>query len=534
MGWRALGDSAWLFVVTTGDASEKFARILRMKRQLEVFRIPPIRDLVSSFDSIAVHFNPSDGEEVMEWLKSLEIHTTHHDAETPGHLHEIPLRYGGDLYKIAERLGLTVDEVIRLHSGATYTVAAIGFSPGFPYLIGLPSELRLPRLATPRPVRAGSVAITGDQAGIYPFDSQGGWHVIGQTAVRLFDSQKNQAALLSPGDRVKFKSVESLPSLDMVCKNSTVANDDVIEIIEAGPFTSVQDLGRFGYQSIGVTPGGAMDPIAAKVSNLLLGNPEDCAFLECAMLGPVLKFHRDCRMAMVGWKDRRCGRPIEIAAGNVLDLRSPTIGTYGYIAFAGGIDVPKVLDSRSTDLRGKFGGLHGRRLQNGDRLEIGEARCGPRGANWNVLWPHGPTHKTPLILRFIRGIQSDWFDARSHASFANDEFRISHNSDRVGIRLEGPQLTRTTDEEMVSQAVVRGSIQVPPDGMPIVLMAECQTIGGYPQIGHVISSDLPKLAHYGPGATLRFREVTLDEARNAWDELERDMKFLRSGLELMK
>ena len=534
MGWRALGDSAWLFVATAGEASEKFAQILRMRRQLAAVRIPQIRDLVSSFYSVAVHFDPRDGEAVMEWLRSIEIPAALEDVETSLLTHEIPLRYGDDLDKVAKKIGRTVEEVIHLHSSATYTVAAIGFSPGFPYLIGLPEELRLPRLDTPRPVSAGSVAITGDQAGIYPFDSQGGWHVIGQTSLTLFDPQNDSPSLLAPGDQVKFTAVESLPTCITISKSSSAKTHGAIEVIEAGPLTSVQDLGRHGYQSIGVTPGGAMDPIAAKVANRLLGNPDDHALLECAMLGPVLKFHRACRIAMLGWSDHRCGRPIEMAAGEVLDLRSATIGSYAYLAIAGGIDVPQVLGSRSTDLRAKFGGYHGSRLQNGDHLEIGEAPCGPRGANWHVRWPYDHAKGRTLTLRYIRGMQSDWFSPSSLEAFAKSEFRISSKSDRVGMRLDGPKMSRVTDAEMVSQAVVRGSIQVPPDGTPIVLMAECQTIGGYPQMGHLISADLPKLARANTVTSLRFREVTLDEARKAWDELERDMKFLRTGLELLK
>ncbi len=534
MVWHALGDSAWLFVANAGEASEKFAQILRMRKQLNSVRIPQIRDLVSSFDSVAVHFDPRDGEAVMEWLKSFEIPAVLKDAETSVRTHEIPLRYGNDLGKVAKKLGRKVNEVIRLHSAATYTVAAIGFSPGFPYLIGLPKELHLPRLDTPRPVCAGSVAIAGNQAGIYPFDSQGGWHVIGQTSLTLFDPQNDSPSLLALGDQVKFTSVESLPSRITISKSPATKAHGAIEIIEAGPLISVQDLGRHGYQSIGVTQGGVMDPIAAKVANRLLGNPDDHALLECAILGPVLKFHRACRIAMLGWSDHRCGRPIEMAAGEVLDLRSATIGSYAYLAIAGGINVPQLLGSRSTDLRAEFGGHDGRRLQNGDHLEIAKPPCGPQPENWHVRWPYDHAKGRTQTLRYICGIQSDWFSPSSLDAFANSEFRISSRSDRVGIRLDGPKMSRMTDAEMVSQAVVRGSIQVPPDGTPIVLMAECQTIGGYPQMGHVISADLPKLARLSTGASLRFREVTLDEAREAWDELERDMKFLRTGLELLR
>ena len=516
-----------------GNASDKLAQILRMRQQLEHHRIPAVCDLVSSFDSVAVHFAPSDGETVLDWLQTIGMPSSGQGMELFGRTHEIPLRYGNDLEMVAEKLGLTAEDVIHLHSAAIYTVAAIGFSPGFPYLTGLPEELHLPRLDTPRWVSAGSVAIAGNQAGIYPFDSQGGWHVIGQSSVMLFDLQNDPPALLAPGDRVKFTAVESISSHPVISNKPSDKSEAAIEVIDAGPLTSVQDLGRHGHQTLGVTVGGAMDPIAAKVANRLLGNPEHHALLECAMIGPVLKFHRTCWVAMLGWNDPRCGRPMQFAAGDVVDLRKPTIGSYAYLAVAGGIDVPLVLGSRSTDLRAKFGGHLGRRLEKSDFLKIGTALNIPRAENWHVRWPYDDAHKSST-LRYTRGVQSEWFDAPSLDALAHAEFRISSMSDRVGMRLDGPKLIRAISDEMVSQAVVRGSIQVPPDGSPIVLMAECQTIGGYPQIGHVISADLPKLARMQPGATLRFREVSLDEARRAWNELEHEMKFLRTGLELLK
>ncbi|MEN9535987.1 MAG: hypothetical protein RIR37_1260 [Verrucomicrobiota bacterium] len=216
-----------------------------------------------------------------------------------------------------------------------------------------------------------------------------------------------------------------------------------------------------------------------------------------------------------------------------LNLRC-LVGFYGYLAIAGGIDVPSLLSSRSTDLRAKFGGYQGRKLQQGDRLNIGDALDSLQFHECRVLWPYVHTKSKPLILRFIRGMQSDWFDPASLETFVNSEFRISCKSDRIGIRLDGTKMIRSVEGDMVSQAVVRGSVQVPPDGTPIVLMAECQTIGGYPQIAHVISADLAKLARVSPGVAVRFREVTLDEARSAWNELERDMKFLNAGLEFLK
>lgn len=534
MGWRALGDSAWLFVATAHDRQGKFAQIMQLKHQLDAARIPQLRDIVSSFESLAVHFDPMHGRSVLEWLKSFNVPNENADPETPTRIIEIPVRYGEDLEEIAARLELSPDDVISLHSETLYRVAAIGFSPGFPYLVGLHDALRLPRHDSPRMVKAGSVAIAGDQAGIYPFASQGGWHVLGHTEVELFDPKKNPPTLLQAGDRVRFLPIDDLKSRISILDKATDSSNAAVEIIDAGPFTSVQDLGRAGHQGIGVSPGGAMDPIAARVANLLLGNPEDHAVLECAMSGPRLRFHRACRVAFIGWSDSHDGRPIELPAGGEIDLRTKTLGSYAYIAFAGGIDVPVMLGSRSTDLRAGFGGHSGRRLKNGDLLNIGNDHGGSKPGDWCVSWPFDQGGKQSFVLRFIRGMQADWFNDASLESFKKSPYLISPKSDRVGIRLDGPKMTRLHADEMVSQPIVHGSVQVPPDGNPIVLMSECQTIGGYPQIGHVISADLPKLSRLTPGSTIHFCEVTLDEAIDAWNELNKDLRMLRIGLEFRK
>jgi biotin-dependent carboxylase-like uncharacterized protein len=445
---------------------------------------------------------------------------------------EVPVEYGGDLAAVSRILGLSEEEIIALHSGAEYRVAALGFSPGFPYLLGLPDALRMPRRDTPRPVEAGAVAIAGNQAGVYPFDSQGGWHVLGHTGLSLFDPCRPESSMLRVGDQVRFIPVDRL-DIRKTPLDFQESTGGEIEVIEPGALTSVQDFGRPGYRHLGVTPGGAADPLSARMANRLVGNPDDAAVLECCMMGPVLKFHQATRLACVGWADPRSGRVLEILAGEEVDLRNQLGSVRGTIAIAGGLAVPIVMGSRSTDLRSGFGGWMGRCLKSGDRLPLGMPTPGPQPGDWKIGWPPLQVPGRMMELRFLPGMQMSWFTPEAKRNFREALYRVSPISDRMGSRLDGPALDLTEARELVSQPVIRGSVQVPPDGRPIVLMAECQTIGGYPQIGHVISADLPKLARAWPGTPLRFREVTLDEAREAWRERERDFALMRTGLDFL-
>ncbi|MCU0752691.1 MAG: 5-oxoprolinase subunit PxpB [Akkermansiaceae bacterium] len=530
MAWSALGDRAWLFKAVGKDPRERLARVLELAGRLTEQRIPAVHDIVTSFETLAVHFDPAAGGRVLRWLQSIPPPT---GGESPaaGRLIEVPVEYGGacgpDLAAAAATLGMAAEELIRLHGAAQYTVAALGFSPGFPYLTGLPQRLELPRRATPRPVAAGSVAIAGAQAGIYPSASQGGWHVIGRTPLRLFDPDSPAPSLLQAGDRVRF--------IRGRCEEFSAVRPapfaaGAIEVLDAGGLDTVQDAGRPGWQHLGVSPGGAADPVMAAVVNRLVGNPDDAAVLECAMRGPRLRCHQAARVAWLGWGDDRAGRPVELHAGAEIDLRGRTRALRGYLAVAGGIDVPRVLGSRATDLRAGFGGFHGRVLRSGDHLPVGRPREGPHAGDWRVIWPRPTPPDSLLELRFLTGVQHAWFPGKTHRALRESIYQISPMSDRMGARLDGAALECDEPAGLISQPVVAGSVQVPPDGRPIVLMAERQTIGGYPQIAHVISADLPILARAWPGSRLRFREVTLDEARDAWRVHQHELALLRTGL----
>ncbi len=528
MGLHALGDSSWLFKAGGSSSEKKLELILRMRRILELNPIPEIVDVVSSFDTLAVHFNPFDGQKVLDHLTSLHLDQAGNQKPFGGNTISIPVVYGCDLQALADAKNLDTAKLKSLHRDTEYTVAAIGFSPGFPYLQGLPHQLHHPRLSSPRKVAAGSVAIAGEQAGIYPFPSQGGWHVIGQTDLTLFDPNRESPSLLQPGDKVRFVEAETLNQTAPLPLEPDAQPGD-IRVIEPGALSSIQDHGRWGRQHLGVSPGGAADPVLASIANRLVGNPDEAAVIECTMTGPLLEIDTAARIAWVGWAVGTSGKLHEIKAGECIDLRSRMSHLRGYVAVAGGINVPQVLGSRATDLRAGLGGYHGRALQAGDFLSTDRSSIiDPVSGNCQVSWPH-PEGRS-IELRYLRGVQADWFSEESHEVFSEKYYEISASSDRTGTRLKGPNLKLREPREMVSQPVVVGSVQIPPNGQPIVLMSERQTIGGYPQIGHVISADIPKLARAWPGTLVSFREVDLDEALHAWNELHRDLGLLNAGL----
>ena len=203
MEWRALGDSAWLCEPGGTNAQHKLQRVLGLATCLKENLIPEVKDVVVSFQSIAVYFDPAAGETVFDWLAGLACEAEELPRQ-PGSLIEVPVDYhdeSSELRQISGLLELSAREVITLHGASNYEVAAIGFSPGFPYLTGIDPRLALPRKQSPRPVPAGAVAIAGTQAGIYPCASPGGWHVLGRTDLPLFDPQASSPALLKPGDR---------------------------------------------------------------------------------------------------------------------------------------------------------------------------------------------------------------------------------------------------------------------------------------------------------------------------------------------
>lgn len=319
----------------------------------------------------------------------------------------------------------------------------------------------------------------------------------------------------------------------------------MIEILRPGALTSVQDLGRTGFRHFGVGKAGALDPVALVVGNRLLGNEPGCAAIEFTLGRASMRFHVDARVSLAG---AECGATVDgapvwswhafpVRRGQTLTLLSARGGTRTYLCVAGGIDVPEVMGSRSTDLKAGFGGYEGRALKEGDRLPVacpgipeGAATRGVAAPEWALQL--GRSRKTAPI-RVMPGPEYEDFDAGAQAALWESAWTITPNSNRMGLRLQGPALERAPARrtDLLSHGVVPGVIQVPPAGQPIVLMADAQTTGGYPRIGVVIRADLWRLAQVPLGMTVRFERVTLEEATAAQAKLERYLRQLDQALQ---
>jgi antagonist of KipI len=326
-------------------------------------------------------------------------------------------------------------------------------------------------------------------------------------------------------------------------------------ITRAGFLTSVQDLGRAGYRQFGVSTSGALDSFALRVANLLVGNDENAAGLEITLGGLRLCFDEE---QIVAW----CGGEVDVRLGSMalpaghaallpadeeLKFSRPQIGCRCWLAVSGGIDVPLVLGSRSTDLRAQFGGFEGHTLRDGDELVLEKFRRSPAFAkatadgqtaatksisSWTAPHDWVSPAKSDPILRFVRGWDWDRFNASTLQRFASETFTVSPDSDRMGVRFDSPELKRQDNLDLTSEAVAPGTIQIPPSGKPILLLGDCQTIGGYPKIAHVITVDLGIAAQLRAGDQVRFSEVSLADAHRLLLERERELERFRIGLSL--
>ncbi len=315
-----------------------------------------------------------------------------------------------------------------------------------------------------------------------------------------------------------------------------------VRIVRAGLLTTIQDLGRYGLQHMGIVPGGAMDPVAHRIANALVGNPAQAATLECTVLGPDLILGHDALIALygaafnakIGGLPLPLNRPVLVKAGSTLKTGSAGRGARAYLAIAGGFEVAEVLGSRSTYIPAGFGGLEGRALKAGDRLpgiadlaRVSAARFArivrrnggvERSGFSSVRW-HAPELTLPfgagLSVRAMEGRHFQQFDSTSREAFFGHIWRVSSDSNRMGYRLTGPRLTRTKPVEILSEPTCLGTVQVPNDGTPIALMADHQTTGGYPKIAEIAGVDIPGLAQLAPGGSVRFIACSLEEAEAA-------------------
>ena len=302
-------------------------------------------------------------------------------------------------------------------------------------------------------------------------------------------------------------------------------SEALVEVIAGGIGNSIQDLGRFGFRHMGITVSGCLDPLLARCANALVGNAPDCACVEIRGVGPTLRIRRGrVRLALAGEiaaKLRRADGTLRdvpawtsctLEAQEVLEIGSLPGGGSAYLALSGGIDSPLQLGSRSTYQRAMMGGIDGRPVVTGNLLPCATQRHGQYRECQAAAWSHGDG-----AIRVMLGPQADHFKPEAVQQFLNSEYRVTPQTDRMGMRLDGVPLAHTSAQaaDIVSDGVTPGAIQVPGNGQPIILLADCQTVGGYPKIATVISADLPQLGQLKPGESIRFAALSGAEARQA-------------------
>lgn len=310
-----------------------------------------------------------------------------------------------------------------------------------------------------------------------------------------------------------------------------------LRILWAGPSSTVQDAGRFGYRRFGVSTAGAADGHAYRLANLIVGNAGGEAVIESTLVGPTVAFLEDCAVCATGARfaprvngvriDRN--RAVFCRAGDVLEMGAATAGCRGYLAVFGGIDVPVVMGSRSTYVRAGLGGHMGRALRDGDLLPVGAHGDFPRGIS--LRHAELSACEEPHVLRAILGPQDEMFSQEVIDLFFASEYAVGVESDRMGVRLAGAKLAHLGDGNIVSDGVSAGAIQIPGDGQPIVMLADAQTTGGYPKIAYVATVDMPILAQLRPGDRVRFSPIPADDAQALHVARLREYEALRRRLD---
>jgi antagonist of KipI len=297
-----------------------------------------------------------------------------------------------------------------------------------------------------------------------------------------------------------------------------------VRVLRPGLLTTVQDYGRHGFQRVGLCPGGAMDPVSLALANALVGNAPGEAALEITVIGPEIEFEEDTLVALCGAEFQGGfphNRPVLARAGTRFNVGRAVRGARAYLAVAGGLAIEPVLGSRSTYLPGHFGGWEGRALRHGDALPLREPEASQRfGAlkklkDGAVRWSAPPLtvpDREPILVHVIEGQHFASFDATSQRAFFDTVWSVAPDSNRMGFRLSGPPLGRPQGDEILSGPTCLGSVQVPPSGLPIALMADHQTTGGYPRIAEIASADVARLAQLAPGGKVHFARCSLEIA----------------------
>ncbi|MDI9365835.1 MAG: 5-oxoprolinase subunit PxpB [Flavobacterium sp.] len=520
--------------------------VIALYKHLQVQPISGVKDVIPAYHTLTLVFDSSllkQATDVFEWMRRLAditIASSNWQQTIEHEVIEIPVCYdtafGLDIVAMAADKSISIDNLIQRHIARQYRIYCIGFLPGFAYMGNVDDVLATPRKQAPRAtVKAGSVGIAGVQTGVYPLQSPAGWNIIGETPLQLFDANKLEPVLLKMGNMVQFKPISLSDFLleknkPVIAKALPVATANSITIIKQGIADTVQDLGRFGYQQFGINPTGAMDVVAAKVANFLVGNAATEAVFELHFPASVFQFNIDALIALSGVdfsatindEPIPINTPIIVAANGILKFTKLVSGARCYLAVNGGLNIEKWLGSYSTHLKANAGGYCGRLLQKGDVINI----------NNNLPLKAHLQEKSLAILQWQADVVALYKDANCIEIIAGNEypilteastdvltassFVITAKSDRMGYQLHGIPLQLKQQLSLISTAVTRGTVQLLPNGELIVLMADHQTIGGYPRVAQVAQVAMPKLAQLQAHQRISFTIVSQQQAVDLW------------------
>lgn len=503
-------------VVRCGDRAllvevDGLGAVLALAAAVRAAALPGVLDVVPAARTVLLTTAPgTDLAALRAAVRALTVDPS--AAAADGETVEVPVVYDGpDLDEVGRITGLGADGVVAAHTGRPWRVGFGGFAPGFAYLAGGDERLHVPRRDEPRTtVPPGSVGLAGEFSGVYPRSSPGGWQLIGSTTVTLWDPARTPPALLQPGAQVRFRAVDrhERHSRPEGVDGSAVRGARRMEVLRVSGLVTVQDSGRTGFAALGVGRSGAADRAALRLANRLVANPPDAAALEVTFGGLVVRAGEEIPapllVALTGAPAPADvdGTPVghhalvTLRAGQTLRLGPPPTGLRTYLAVRGGIVVDPVLGSRSTDV---LSGVGPAPIAAGDGLPIG-----PEPADLplvDVAPVAAPTGDV-VTLRAVLGPRDDWMV--DPAALARTVWTASARSDRVGMRLDGEPLRRHDRGELPSEGMVRGAIQVPPGGEPVLFGADHPVTGGYPVVAVVVDADLDRAAQVRPGQRIRF------------------------------
>ena len=529
---RLLPAGSAALLAEVGTLAESRALHAALATELEHDRLPGVLDVVPAARTVLVTLDPrvTTTTAVAAALRSAAGTLGRPTGSATSRTHEISVVYdGADLAVVAEACNTSVEAVVERHARTTWQVAFAGFAPGFAYLAG-DGWLQVPRRSSPRTaVPAGSVALADTWCGIYPRTSPGGWQLVGHTDARLWDIDRQPPGLLVPGDTVRFVPVDRLPSPPEEVAPAPGSDTRqpttrrAVEVIETGPLATLQDLGRPGYAELGLGRSGAADRTSHALALRLTGCAEDAATVEVTLGGFAARARDDLLVAVTGATSAVTidGRPEALSSvvrwprGSVLRIGRPTHGLRSYLAVAGGWQDESVLGSRAYDT---LSGTGPAPLCPGDVVGAGDAAGSSRlVVDQAATGPADSRRLTtdPAVLTVEPGPRADWFTDDALRTLTSAEWSVTADVDRVGVRLQGPTLARAVTDELPSEGVVRGSVQVSSDGQPTLFLSDHPVTGGYPVIAVLSEESCDRASQLVPGARVRLSRAGAPAARRA-------------------